>query len=160
MRTIFTIDAIDNIMLEVISSYFDLSHSQIFKEINEALNKTIDILKMKGIDYADLKNCLIPRLDRKEIILVFDTQQIDSGWYGYEVFKKVIPLFNKDSTLSVLIGDFSDRINNQQFLYDRFFESLNQINTFKYKHSSQFFFVYINNLSIDMINHFNEGLKV
>ena len=153
MSTIFTIDARDHILLEVMAEYFNLSHDQIYSEINAMFIKTVDILRIKGIDYHVLKSCLVPSLERMEIVFVFDTEQIKSSWYGYEAFDKIIPLFDKRSSHSVLQGDFIDRINNQDFLYEKFAESIILVRNFTYIHSSQLILVYINNMSINMLQN-------
>lgn len=159
MGTIFTIDARDNVMLEVIASYFNLNHEQMHFEINKTFQKMVEILQTKGIEYQDLKSCLTPSLNRLEIIFVFDSNEIDSSFYGYPVFEKIIPLFDKRSSHSVLTGDFIDSNKNQDFLYERFAESIILVKDFTYIHSSLLFFVYINNMTINMFHNMNEGLK-
>lgn len=160
MNTIFTIDARDNVMLEVMTEYFNLSHDQIYSEINGAFHETVNILQKKGIKYQDLKSCLTPSLDRIEIIFVFDTKQIDSGWYGYPVFEKIIPLFDKRSSHSVLTGDCIDSNNNHQdLLYEKLSESIILAKDFTYIHSSLLYLVYINNMTINMLRQMNKGLE-
>ncbi len=146
-------------MLEVIASYFNLNHEQMYFEINNAFQKTVEILRIKGIEYQNLKSCLTPSLDRLEIIFVFNSKEIDSSFYGYPVFEKIIPLLDKRSSHSVLAGDFINHNKSQDFLYEKFAESIILVKDFTYIHSSLLFFVYINNMTINMFNKMNEGLK-
>ncbi|PZM14359.1 hypothetical protein [Rhizobium tubonense] len=61
-------------------------------------------MTLKGIKYADLKTALIPDRQLKEMALVFDRNAIQNNWYGLPVFRKVIPLFDRNSTHSVMVG--------------------------------------------------------
>ena len=79
-------------------------------------------------------------------ILVFDTEKIESSWYGYEVFQKLIPLFNRCSSHSILCGDYIDRNNDQEKLYQELVSSIKLLRKSNYVHSSQFYFVYLINL--------------
>ncbi|MGG8496598.1 hypothetical protein ACQY1Q_09290 [Tenacibaculum sp. TC6] len=151
-RTIYTINARGNMFLEVTKEYFSLDDEVMHSEINGMFNELIKILNSKGINYKSLKSCLTPKYDRKEIGLIFDSSKIESNWYGYEVFEKLIPLFNKDSSHSILCGDYIGDNELQNELFFRFYSQIKQTNEFKYQHSTQFFIVYINNLSENMFN--------
>ncbi|MDY2586735.1 hypothetical protein [Winogradskyella aquimaris] len=158
-RTIYTINARGNMFLEITKEYFSLDDNVMHSEINGMFNELIKVLNSKGIKYESLKSCLIPKYDRKEIGLIFDSTQIENDWYGYEVFTKLIPLFHKDSTHSILCGDYIGDIELQNDLFFRFYSQINQTNEFEYKHSTQFFIVYINNLSENMFDKLTSDLK-
>lgn len=159
METIFTTDARDHCMLEVMTDYFKLSHDHVFNEINGMFRQVVEVLKTKKVNYSELKGCLTPNPDRYEIVLVFDTNQIESSFYGYEVFQELIPLFDRRSSYSVLCGDYIDRINNQEKLYQELVSSITLLKGCDYVHSSQFYFVYLNNISNEILKNFNEGLR-
>lgn len=158
-KTIFTLNARDNICLDVVKGYFQLDESVIHNVINGSFKEFESILKRKKIDYKDLKNGLIPRLDRKEIALVFDTKKIESSWYGYDVFSNIIPCFDKISCNSVFCGDFIGDDKFKERLFKEFSSAINLIRPLDYEHHSQFFVVYINNLSDKMVENFNARLK-
>lgn len=158
METIFTIDARDNCLLEFTSDYFKLDHNIMHSEINNMFKETVDILKNKSINYQELRNCLTPSTEKQEIILVFDSIQIDSSWYGGEIFERIIPLFDRRSTHSVLSGDYLDHKLEQDRLYSELVSSIHLKNPCEYRHSSQFYFVYINNVSQKMLNDLDTGL--
>ena len=159
-KTIFTLDARDNVLLEVLKGYFSLDEHQIYKEINGLFDELIEILKSKKIDYRKLKSSLIPNSDRNEIVLVFDTDQIKSYSYGNEIFNQIIPNFENESSHSVLTGDFIGKNGLSQKLFEEFSENLithkKEIN---YETHGQFYLVFLNNLSLKMVNDFQSNLS-
>ncbi|HWG39579.1 MAG TPA: hypothetical protein VN658_03445 [Candidatus Acidoferrales bacterium] len=156
---IFTLDARGNIMLEVTKSYFNLTETQVFREVNAAFSAMLGILKAKKIDYASLKNALVPCPDRNEAGFIFDTTQIKSGWYGLEVFKRILPALDPDATHSVLCGDLIGENNVQDRLYDAFSREVMLERSCTWRHSTQFFIVYINNLSDQMLANIRTALR-
>jgi hypothetical protein len=90
-QPIFTLEARGNIMLAVLQGYFDLNRAQMPPEINASFSQLLEILRVKRIDYASLKSVLIPNPDRKEAAFTFDTTQINSGRYGFEVAEWILP---------------------------------------------------------------------
>ena len=155
-RQIFTLDARDNILLEIVTEGVDTKTRYEF--INSTFDELVSILSQKGVKYAELKNALIPHHDKTEITLVFNREDIDSGWYGNEIFNEVIPLLDKRSSHSILCGDMLGPEKYKEKIKEEFFKDLNQAKTVDYKHHSQFFLVYINNLTNEMVKNLNEGL--
>lgn len=90
--SIHTVDARGHIMLETIRDYFGATPEVMFREIQGMVNTTVDILKDKGIKYQKLRAVLVPRAARFEAGFIFDTQDIESNWYGLEVMKQLLPL--------------------------------------------------------------------
>lgn len=158
-KTIFTINARGNIFLEVTKKYFSLNDKVMHSEISGMFNELIKLLNLKGIQYKKLKSCLVPKNDRKEIGLAFDSTKIESNRYGHQVFSKLIPLLHKNSTHSILCGDYIGDNKLQNDLFFQFYCELNQVNEFKYQHSTQFFIVYINNLSENMFEKLVSDLE-
>ena len=107
-KPVHTIDARGNIMLEVVRDHFKVSPEQMFREIQALRHSVEEALALKGIRYDELKTALVPDRKRGEMALVFDTLAIDDGWYGMPVFRRLIPLFSRDSNHSVLAGDYID----------------------------------------------------
>lgn len=156
---IHTLNARGNIMLEVSRDYFSLTPENIRVQIYHFKKYLVQSLKNKNINYDDLKNALIPDKKKKDIVLVFDSSLIESDWYGNEVFKKIIPIFNKKSSHSILVGDYLGNHFDQGLLCEFLLETLVIRNNSEYKHSTQYYMVYINNLSNEMFNAFDENLK-
>ena len=155
--TIFTLNARGNVFLEVSRDHFKIKPDRMFREIQGMFAQTLDILREKGIEYSALKTALVPSTNRREIALVFDSSRIESSFYGYPIFEKLLPLFSKDGNQSVLGGDFIG--DNQEALYEIFEESVQLTRNVKYQLSNQFFIVYINNLTDGMFDTFTSGLQ-
>lgn len=157
---VHTIDARDNVMLEVLREEFDLSPDQIFNEIQGLLRETTAALADRGISYDSLGPALVPSRKRQEVALFFDSLLIDDSWYGYPVYERVIPLFVRQTYHSVLTGDLLDKRVPQARLRSEFEAALVPANPFDYRHSNQFFCVYLNNLTPHMIATFHDALSV
>ena len=158
-QPIFTLEARGNIMLEVVQSYFSLDSVQMLREISMSFSKMLEILKAKQIDYSSLKNALVPRPDRNEAAFVFDTTRIKSHWYGLDVFNHVLPSLDENAIHSILCGDLIGDNNLQDRLYDAFNREVLLARSCTWSHSSQFFIVYINNLSAQMLSKLKAALS-
>lgn len=156
--TIFTLEARSNVMLEVLRSYFDLNYCQMFNQINGLFHYLLDILSSKQINYNNLKNVLIPNPDKNEVALVFDSMKIQSSWYGLDIFTEIIPIFDKRSSHSVLCGDYIGDNDLQDQLFQEFSSKVEQVRQTLYKRSNQYFMVFINNLSDNMVATFRNRL--
>lgn len=155
-QAIFTLNARDNVMLEVIRDHFNLTHSVMHREIQEMLLATQDALASKEIRYADLKSALVPRVDHNEAGFLFDSQCIASDWYGLEVAKKMLPLFDHRTTQSVLCGDLIGKDQNR--IFDILDESLILSRSFDFVHGNGLYCVYVNNLSDTTLKKFHLDL--
>jgi hypothetical protein len=158
-ETIFTLDARENIFLELMASTSKLSTGQIYQEIRSQFENLIDILRQKSIKYEGLKNALIPRSGRVEIALAFDISQIESASYGADVFGHILPLLERELLSSCLCGDYIGSDGYQPILRDVFLSEIQKGNAGRYKHSSQYFIVYFNNLSDRQFSTLIRGLS-
>jgi hypothetical protein len=91
--------------------------------------------------------------------LFFDTTQIKSGWYGLEVFERILPALDQNATHSILCGDLIGEANVQDRLYDAFNQEVTLARSCTWTHSSQFFIVYISNLSDQMLSNIRNVLS-
>jgi len=157
MHQIYTLNARDHIFLSSVKSYYGLTEKIMRREIIALHNSLIDILRKKNIQYEKLKSSLTPRTDRYEAAFLFDTTQIQSSWYGYEVAEKILPIFNKESSHSILHGDLLG--NNQQKIFGLIKTSTVLAQDFIFRHSNLIYCVYINNLTETMLNNFDSELK-
>ncbi|MDO9466709.1 MAG: hypothetical protein Q7J36_05360 [Thiobacillus sp.] len=144
-QPIFTLNARDNVMLEVMRDYFKLTTEVVHREIQELHIATRKILHSKGVEYEQLKSGLVPIIDRHEAGFIFDSQCIDSSWYGLEVAKATLPLHDRRSTNSVLCGDLIG--DDQHLIFDILQESLVLARSFTFEHGTSLYCVYVNNLS-------------
>lgn len=61
MPRIHTLNARGNVMLPVLRDYFSWSDEHTFKEVQRFHRDCLDILKVKGINYDDLRSALADR---------------------------------------------------------------------------------------------------
>lgn len=155
-NSIHTVNARGNIFLEVMRDHFDLSPAIMHREIQGMRNQVVRSLEAKGIAYDDLKPALVPDRKRKEIALIFDSSKIASGWYGLEVWKQYMPLFEMQSKHSVLEGDYIG--GSQDRLYEAMVETVQFVKPTEWVYSNQYHIVYINNLSPAMFEQFASAL--
>lgn len=157
---LLTLDARGNSMFEVMRDYFSITEKQMRRVIAESLSETVSILRSKGIEYAKLKGALVPNIDRTEAAFVFDTTVISSNWYGLEVSEKILPLLDSAVVSSVLCGDLIDVGDRdcQDLLYAAFVEQVQLMRSCEWRHSGQFYVVYINNLTEQMRTKICEAL--
>lgn len=158
-ETIYTLDARDNVFLEVLKKSSNLTFDEIYTEINNSHENCILLLSNLKIKYADLKNALIPRSGRNEAAFVFDINKIQSSSYGHEVFSKLIPLLEKKSDSSILGGDFIGNAGIENKLKQAFLEHIQSTKEISYINHRQFFIVYLNNLPDTSVRAIDDGLK-
>jgi len=155
---VHTLDARDNVMLEVMLKEFALSPDQILREIRWLLDETTSALAARGISYASLRPALVPSSTRREIALIFDSTRIENAWYGLPIHRAVIPLLEPKSCHSVLGGDLLGEADMQWRIRAGLQGALVPSSALEYRHSTQYFALYINNLSDSMVRGLHEGL--
>ena len=157
--TVHTLESRGNGMLEVLQSYFGLTDEQLRRTIVDAVGTVTAALRSRGVDYAALRSALTPQPDRREVALFFDTLQIESGWYGRAVQQQLIPLFAPTSAHSVMLGDLLGPAERQPWIRDQLRAALTvEHRPVNFRHSTQFFCVYVNNCSDEMVQTLNDGL--
>lgn len=156
-QPILTLDARDSVFLEVMADYSALTDLQVRREIVGAHKELLRVLAAKGIDYQSLKAGLVPSADRLERGFVFDTPLIESNWYGYDVAQVLLPLVNRRTTCSFLLGDLIHK--NQDRAFEVLQHSLRLHKPCEVADTSQLYCIYINNLSQRMVETLHEGLK-
>lgn len=155
-KPIHTLNARGNIALEVMRDYFSLTPQVMHREIQGMRHQIEAVLASKGISYDELKTALVPDRKRREIALVFDTIDLKNDWYGLDVFKQYMPLFSKDSNHSVLAGDYGG--GSEQKLFDAMTETVTFVRESTWVHHTQYYIIYINNLTDSMFEAFASEL--
>ena len=143
-QPIFTLDARDNVMLEVVRDGLKLSTSEIGKEIVSLHLATQKILASKGIHYLELRSGLVPSTDHYEAGFMFDRGHMQSN-YGFEVAQAILPILDKRITQSVLCGDLL--CNDLNYIPRIMKKFLVPARVFDFKDSNSLYCVYINNLT-------------
>ena len=157
MPEILTLNARSYILFECIQDQFGLSTSQMRKEITSLYSETVAVLKTKGIEYSELKSALVPKTDKYEAAFIFDSRRIESGFYGRSVFKAFMPFLDKTTTQSVRVGDCLG--SEQQLIRNILESSIVSCRDLNYEYSSNFYCIYINNLSKSRISIIHDGLS-
>lgn len=155
---IHTLNARGHLMLETMRNYFEFSPQQMRHEILALHGQTVEVLRQKGIDYGSLRSGLTPVLNRHEAAFIFDSYEIKSSWYGREVFRLILPLLERASTQSLLCGDLLGK--SQDFIYEVLQESLVLCRSLTFRHGTQLFAVYLNNLSEGTLNRLHSVLSL
>ncbi|WP_316356887.1 hypothetical protein [Devosia sp.] len=157
-KSIHTLNARGNIFLEVVRDQFDLKPHHMFRQIASLRQTVEDVLAPKGISYDELRTALTPDRKKREIALIFDSNVI-GGWYGHEVGDRIMPLFHKKSSHSVLAGEYIDvGAADQKLLHDAMTDAAELHRPLRWEHSSQYYIIYINNLTDAMVEQFHTGL--
>lgn len=157
---VHTIEARGNVLLEVMKGYFGLNDEQLRREIVAAVEHTAAVLLRRGVKYLDLRAVLTPQTDRYEIALLFDTLRIDEAWYGLPVQQHLLPLLTPTGAHSILLGDLLGSNEQQPWIRSQLITHLQPSGSpFQFRHSTQFYCVYINNCSADMVRILNEGFR-
>lgn len=162
---IYAFNAKDNVMYSVMKNYFKLSDKEVFETIQGEFDVLKKRLLCKKIPYDKLKGALVPNqnADMYETCLVIDWSLIDDCCYGNVVFNALLPLLDKDSTYSILCGDYIENFHMegfsaQQCLRAALNEVLCRCNISQYRYSSQYFLIYFNRLTGMQREKIVEGL--
>lgn len=153
---IYTLNARDNILLKLIGNLVK-SNKEIYDTISYSLEEMKIILVNKDISYDDLKNTLIPRNDRLEMLVFFNTQYIQRADYGYYLFDRIIPRLNNELSCSILSGDLIN-IGIPDDKLVELIESNIEEDSFPYSPECMYL-VYFNNLSKNQYNRLKENLS-
>lgn len=158
---IYRFNTSDNCIYQIMKQCFGLSDENVYDSIMMDFNLLQMRLKMKNISYDKLKLALIPNQDkdRKEICFIFDTNKLEGGNYGKYIFSKLLPLLDKESTYSILYGDYIDLFNNEYVLFSMLRDTIVCCNILDYRQSNQFFIVYINRLTQNQYTAIIDGLS-
>lgn len=161
---IYIFNAKDYVRYPVMKDYFVLSDEDIYKTIREEFKMLIKCLSSKGASYERLKGALLPNQEKEkfETCFIFDSSQIQEDGYGYAIFSKLLPLLDKDSTYSVLCGDYVDTLyslpNSQLYLRSAMNEVIARCHSSTFQCSQQYFLVYFNRLTGSQRWHIVEDL--
>lgn len=128
------------------------------REIQQLRTETVSVLKKKNVDYSELRSALTSSQNRREVALIFDTSRISSSWYGFSVFEQIIPLLDVNARFSMLVGDYLGGNKDQEFLEKAMRDALNYSDNLEFKHSTQFYIVYLNNMTDAQITQLDAGL--
>lgn len=156
MCPIYTIDARDHLLLGLTKMHGGYTTSDMREIICSFHLELLKVLKKKKISYEELRHALSPGLEKNEAVFIFDSRMADSGLYGNEFMDKLMPLIDPRTVHSFLHGDL---IGNDDVAYDIFCDSLVIHKGINFEYASNFYGIYVNNISSDRLGVISEGLK-
>jgi hypothetical protein len=154
--TVHTLDARNNVMLEVMRDYFKLSPERMHREIQGIARATSALLAKKGVDYGALRTALVPQQDRQEAALLFNIDFKASGSYSYPVHQRLLGFFNRQSSHSVLHGDITDEQGWGAF--EEADRNLVRVGRRGFE-SGMLYAVYVNNLTDRMLSEIHREME-
>ncbi len=152
-KIIYTFDSRNYMLWDFLKEYEKINPLEMNEILDKSYNEMILQLDRNGIKYSDLKNLLIPQKHKKEICLVFDSSKIKHSMYGLEVFKIYFPTIEKIEKTCVFAGDLIANKIHQEKVKIILNESINKVNESNYMHSTQYYLIYLNNLSNSDFNN-------
>jgi len=159
---IHSFDSRDFVFWEAYKDHFQATDKSIYAYITALHNETISSLKKTNIKYSELKNTLTPQKKRKEVGFIFDSARIENDFYGGVVLQHLIRAVSEIKRTTVSFGDITAGGNShraQLNIREAMREEVIFSNELQFKHATQFFVVYFNNLSAVMIEQILEELK-
>lgn len=158
-RTIHTVEARGNFRIELLHEHFNLRDAPMRRFLWQMADELTQMLEPKGIRYPELRNALVPQVDKAEIALLFDSASIESGWYGRDVHSHILPLLNAPSSHSARHGDLLGEPRHQDWIRAVLNIHLRPSgNAFSMVTSNQIFCVYLNNVSPQLQRELHDGL--
>ena len=154
---IYTFNNVGNVLYSVAKESFKMSDKQVYDMIQQEFVRMKKRLKQKGIEYENLKKALVPNAEksRHEICLIFDKTLIKSTCYGKMIFEKLIPLLDKKSVYSILVGDYIDNeyTYSQNFLFKAMNEVVTVCNDSTFLDIQQYYLIYLSNIGNEEIDN-------
>lgn len=146
MTAIHTLNARSYLMFPGLRKYYGWSDERTFKEIQHLHSNLLDILRIKGIDYAALRSALTPQPTKHEAAFLFDEKRcIDGFKAGVECAEALFNALDPKTTHSILGGeliDYRDEIARRLLA-----GSAVVATDLNFKHPCYCFVLYVNNLS-------------
>ena len=159
-RTIHTLEARGNILLEIVKERSDADDPAMRRLIWRAADELTHILHQRGLSYAELNSALVPQTKKSEIALLFDRAGVESAAYGWQVHARVLPLLNPTSNHSILHGDLNDEAAPDNWILTALQIHLQPSgNPFRLVDGNQIFCVYLNNVSAHLRRTLHDTLK-
>lgn len=158
MPAIYSIEARDSFLLKTVYEYFDLSASDLKKEIGSQYDMLVSTLMPTGVGYNDFRSVLTPSNGKKhfEQLFAFRLTPNDNEVYS-EVNENIIPLLDKNSRLNILAGDLITFLGNPYSIISLLYGALGIKIDDKWR--ADYFLIYINNISKVTIKSIDDFFK-
>ena len=159
MPNIHTLNARGNVLLPVLREHYSWTDARTFREIQRFHKDCLEILKMKGIAYEDLRSALTPQSTKHEAAFLFDEHRCDPEHIaGVDAADALFKLLPSKTTHSILGGELID--DKDQIARKLLGEATVIAKDLNFKHPCFCYVLYVNNLSQEALVTIHEGLKV
>lgn len=159
-RSIHVLNTHSSVLFTILRGRYHLNDIELNEEIFHLYRQTKQRLNEKNICYEKLKSALIPSTQKyKEFAFVFDTHKTQDTWYGWEVFNKLLPLLNRNSTQSFRLGDITADCVHSEIIREILFKSMKIINDTNFEYPGQYYVVYINHITNHEVKHIENTLR-
>jgi hypothetical protein len=145
MTKIWTLDARDTVLFDVVMSHAQLSHRELGKDIRQLHQETVRILESKDVLYGDLRSALVPSSNNNDIALVFEASATNSGAYGAAIAEVLLPSLDREWRGSVLSGDLI--LKNQDVAFALLDQSLVLMRSVDLRNTAELYAIYLSNLT-------------
>lgn len=147
-----------NTSLSSMARYFDFESEQMRRYIRVAHHHATNDLANAGVNYEELKNALIPIRGRREVAFLFDSTVVESGFYGLEVAKLWLPAVQQYGPDKTVIRN-GDIILPPWLIWQQLETLLISNREFPRLHASQYFVVYLTNLSATQLRTLDAAFR-
>lgn len=153
MDIIYSIEARDTMIYNMLYDYFNLNAKELQKEAIGNVKILEKALKGTNILYSSFRNTLIPSDGREyhEQLFAFRLHPDDNKVYQ-DIAENIIPLFNKNSRCNILIGDlilYPYDIDTKKLLIKSLYNTVGKRLSKNWR--SDYFLIYINHIKQDNI---------
>lgn len=155
---IHSINSYTHIALSDLAEHFKLGPDELDRVIRDAHDELTTRLRAQGVEYAELKQALVPQPGRHEVAFVFDSTRTGSNSYGYAIAEQWIPTLRRfgPAKTVVKVGDVlrlpSDAV------WTLFEQRLVGNHDFPRLSTELYFVVYMTNISPGQLQAMHEDL--
>lgn len=159
----FTIHVLNNytdMSFGVLAEHLNLTSTQVGAVIRAEHRRVVEQLTAVGVEYLALRNALVPQPGRHEVAFIIDSTQARNGLYGYSMADTWLPIVRSVGSVktAIRIGDIIDLPTD--VVWAELEEKLVGPTDFPRLHCSEYFVVYLTNLSTNQLRNLHETLTV
>lgn len=145
----YTINARDNVYWDVLTGGRRTLPKGLYLAVDNLFKGTIATFEGHAIKYSDLKSLLTPQKKKMEIGFVFDSNKIESMFYGQAVLGYFERTFKRIRKTAVFYGDLigGDSRQAQEKIKAAMVSDINLTGELNFMNSVQYFVVYLTHVS-------------
>ena len=158
--TIHVLNSYTDMSFWILTEHFKLTGTQVGAAIRAEHRRVFEQLTAVGVEYLALRNALVPQPGRHEVAFIIDSTKARNGLYGYSMADTWLPIVRSvgPAKTAIRIGDIIDLPTN--LVWAELEENLVGPTDFPRLHCSEYFVVYLTNLSTNQLRNLHETLTV